>query len=84
MEEAYRYKHYKFYQSFWRQAFKYWLRPELLTVESQNLVVNPANKGFEDLHIKPVSFGHKAHEYVQEVYWMYNAFDKTKRDGQNA
>jgi len=45
--------------------------------------VNPANKGFEDLHIKPVSFGHKIPEYVQDVYWMYNAQETTKRENAN-
>mmetsp|Transcript_8921 Transcript_8921/g.6689 ORF Transcript_8921/g.6689 Transcript_8921/m.6689 type:complete len:384 (+) Transcript_8921:1-1152(+) len=83
LEDAYEYKQFKFYQSYYRQLFRTWLFPEFMTVESQNLVVNPANKSFEDLFIKPVSFGHKAHEYVADIYWLWNAFDRTKRDGQN-
>jgi hypothetical protein len=47
------------------------------------LVVNPKNKGFEDLGIKPVSFGHKAHELVAEITWLYNTHDETKRDSAN-
>ena len=55
-----------------------------MTLESTRMVVNPANKGFEDLGIKPISFGHKAHELVNEITWMYNARDVTKRDTFNA
>lgn len=54
-----------------------------MTIESQDLVCNPKNKGFEDLLIKPVSFGHKAHEYVADVYWLYNSHDVTKRENLN-
>ena len=64
--------------------FRTWLFPEFMTLEAQDLVVNPANKGFADLHIKPISFGAKAHEYVNEVYWLYNSMDLTKREGVNA
>lgn len=63
--------------------FRTWLNPEFMTLESQNLVVNPENKGFEDLHIKPISFGAKAHELVNEVYWLYNSHEVTKREGAN-
>ena len=54
-----------------------------MTVESQNLVVNPENKGFADLHIKPISFGAKAHELVNDIYWLYNSHEVTKREGAN-
>ena len=54
-----------------------------MTTEAQDLVVNPNNKGFEDLHIKPISFGRKVTEYVQDVYWLYNANDTTKRENAN-
>lgn len=84
LEDAYEYYHYKWYQSFYRTLFKVWLYPELMTTEAQELIVNPANKGFADLHIKPISFGHKAHEYVNEIYWLYNSYDRTKRDTQNS
>jgi hypothetical protein len=55
----------------------------MFTQEAQELIVNPNNKGFEDLFIKPVSFGQKAHEYVNEIYWMYNSQDETKRESAN-
>jgi len=54
-----------------------------MTIESQRLCVNPDNLGFEDLHIKPISFGAKAHELVNDVYWLYNAHTVTKRDNAN-
>ena len=54
-----------------------------MTIESQELICNPNNKGFADLHIKPISFGSKAHELVQEVYWLYNTHDVTKRESAN-
>lgn len=54
-----------------------------MTIESQELICNPANKGFKDLHITPISFGAKAHELVNEVYWLYNTHDVTKRESAN-
>lgn len=54
-----------------------------MTIESQNLVVNPDNLGFEDLRIKPISFGSKAHELVNDVYWLYNSHTVTKRESAN-
>jgi uncharacterized protein YbjT (DUF2867 family) len=82
-EDALEYYHYKWYQSFYRQLFRTWLFPEFMTMEAQNLIVNPKNKGFADLHIKPVSFGHKVHEYVQEINWLYNSHDSTKQQSAN-
>jgi len=55
-----------------------------MTLEAVDRVVNPKNKGFEDLNMKPVAFGHRAHELVNEMTWMYGARDVTKRDSQNA
>jgi hypothetical protein len=55
-----------------------------MTTEAQDLVCHPKNKGFEDLHIKPISFGHKVHEYVNDVYWLYNSQSTTKRESANA
>jgi len=83
LEDAYEMYHYGWWQSFYRQMFRTWLYPEFMTLESQNLVVNPQNKGFADLHIKPVSFGVKAHELVNEVYWLYNSHEGTKRESAN-
>jgi NADH dehydrogenase (ubiquinone) 1 alpha subcomplex subunit 9 len=83
LEDAYYYAHMPWYQSYYRQLFRTWLKPEFMTIESQNLVVNPLNKSFEDLHIKPISFGAKAHELVNDVYWLYNAHTVTKRDTAN-
>ncbi len=82
-EEAFEYYHYKWYQSFYRQLFRTWLFPEFMTMEAQDLIVNPKNKGFADLHIKPVSFGQKVHEYVQEINWLYNSHDSTKQQSAN-
>ena len=45
--------------------------------------MNPSNQGFDDLHIKPISFGAKAHELVNDVYWLYNAHSVSKRDTAN-
>lgn len=59
------------------------MNPEHMTVESQTLIVNPAAKGFDDLNIHPISFGHKAHELVAEVTWLYGSHDVTKRDKGN-
>ena len=84
LEKAYEYKQYPWYTSPYKKLFKQWLNPEFITIESQNLHVNPANKQFEDLNITPISFGHKAHELIQEISWMYNSHDVTKRDSANA
>lgn len=84
LEKAYEYKQYPKIISPYRKIFKPFLFPEMLTVESQDLVVDPENLGFEDLGIKPVSFGHKAHHLIAEITWAYNARDVTKRDSANA
>ena len=55
-----------------------------MTIESQDLLCDPNNLGFEDLGIKPVSFGHKAHHLVAEITWMWNARDVSKRDTANS
>ena len=55
-----------------------------MTVESQDLVVNPQNKGFKDLNVVPISFGHLAHEVISEITWMYGSHEVTKRDAANA
>jgi len=78
LEDGYEYYHYKWWQSFYRQLFRTWLYPEFMTTEAQDLVVNPQNKGFADLYIKPVSFGQKVVEYVNDIYWLYNAQEVTK------
>ena len=75
--------YYKWYQSFYRQLFRTWLFPEFMTTEAQDLIVNPLNKGFADLHIKPVSFGQKVPEYVNDIYWAYNAHEITKKESAN-
>lgn len=60
------------------------MNPEFMTIESQSLIVNPQNMGFSELGIKPISFGHKAHELVNEITWMYGSRDVTKRDTNNS
>lgn len=84
LEQAYEYKQYPWFISPYKKIFKYWLNPEFMTIESQELIVNEANKGFKDLGIKPISFGHKAHEVINEIIWMYGARDVSKRDTMNA
>ena len=54
-----------------------------MTAEGQDLIVNPQNKGFADLYIKPVSFGQKVQEYVNDIYWLYNSQDVTKQQSAN-
>jgi len=83
LEDAYRYKHMKWWQSFYRQMFRHWLYPEFLTHEAQDLLVNPNHKGFADLRVKPISIGQKAPELVQELTWLWNSHDVTKRDSAN-
>ena len=83
LEKAYQYKQYSWWTSPYRKLFNSWLTPEFLTLESQTLVANPDNKGFSDLHITPISFGHKSHELVQEIQWLYGVHDVTKRDSAN-
>ena len=83
LEDAYEYYHYKWWQSYYRNLFRFWLTPEFMTTEAQDLIVNPDNKGFEDLHIKPVSFGKKVPEYVQDIIWLNNIQESTKREGAN-
>ena len=79
-----RYKQYPAWCSPYRKLFRIWLTPEFLTLESQDLVVSPDNKGFADLGIKPISFGHKVHELVSEITWLYGSRDVTKRETANA
>jgi len=55
-----------------------------MTLEAQDLLVDPENLQFEDLGIKPVSFGHKAHHLVAEITWMWNSRDVSKRDTANS
>ena len=83
LEDAYEMMHRPWFSSFYRQMFRTWLFPEFVTLESQELLADPNNKSFADLHIKPVSFGAKAHEYVNEVYWLYNTHDVTRRESAN-
>lgn len=82
-EQAIEYKQYPWWVSPYKKLLRTWLTPEFMTVEAQNLVVNQDNKGFNDLHITPISFGHKSHELVQEITWMYGSHDVTKRDSNN-
>ncbi len=50
-----------------------------MTAEAQDLVVNPQAKGFADLYIKPVAFGQKIQEYINDIYWLYNSQEVTKQ-----
>lgn len=84
LEEAYQYKNYPWYTSPYRKLFRLWLTPEYITQEAQPLVVNPDNKGYADLNIKPISFGHRAGDLVSEITWLYGSRDETKRETANA
>lgn len=84
LENAYEYKQYPWWSSPYRKLFTIWMNPEFMTVESQHLVANPENKGFKDLSITPISFGHKAHEVISEVTFLYGSHDVTKRETANA
>lgn len=53
--------------SVYRYAGKYWMYPEFITSENVDIVTNPNENSFEDLYIKPVSFGQKSKEYVAEL-----------------
>ena len=70
--------------SFWKNTVRYHLTPEFIAHDGIEIVCDPNNKSFEDLHIKPVSFGQKAPEYVAEIYWLYNSHQVTKREQANA
>lgn len=58
--------------SAYRYVAKYWLYPEFMFSESIDVVTSPNEKSFEDLYIKPVSFGQNAKDYVNDIVWMYN------------
>lgn len=72
------------YVSPYRKLVRQWMTPEWMTIEAQELLVSPDNKGYAELGVKPISFGHKAHQLVEEISWMYGARDKTKRETMNA
>lgn len=84
LEQAYQYKQYEWYESPVKKLFKQWLTPEFITVEAQDLLCDPENLSFEDLGIKPVAFGHRAHDLVSEIGWMWNSRDVSKRDTANS
>lgn len=83
LEKAYEIKQHPTLLSPTKHLFRMWLYPEFMANESQELKVQPGSLGFEDLNVVPISFGHKAHEYVQEITWLWNAHETTKRDNAN-
>jgi len=83
LEDAYDMKYRNRALSLPRYGVSKWLHPEFLTIEAQKLVVDPSKKGFADLYVKPVSFGQKSHEYIAELYWMYNHHFENKREEAN-
>ena len=83
MEHALEYYDLRWYNSVWRKLIGYWLLPEFMTQEATDMLCDPKNKSFADLAIKPVSFGHRCHEYVQEIYWLHNTHIMTKRELMN-
>ena len=83
LEDVYEQYYKPWWGSFYRQLFRAWLFPEFMTHEAKELIVQPGAKSFDDLYIKPVAFGQKAHEYVSEVYWLYNSHEGAKRENAN-
>jgi len=69
--------------SAYRYAGKYWLYPEFMFGEHHDIVVNPNEKSFEDLYIKPVSFGQNVKEYVNDILWLHNNQPETKEANSN-
>jgi len=84
LERFYEEWHKNKWTSFWKNTVRYHMTPEFIGHEGTEIVCDPNVKGFEDLHIKPVSFGQKAPEYVAEVYWLYNSHQVTKREAANS
>lgn len=66
--------------SIYRYAGKYWMYPEILMGEHVDVTVQPDAKTFEDLYIKPISFGHKTKDYVADIYSYYNTQDEKPLD----
>ncbi len=83
LEDVYEQYYKPWWGSFYRQLFRQYLFPEAMTAEAKELIVQEGAKTFEDLCIKPISFGHKAHELVNEIYWLWNANDRSKRENAN-
>lgn len=63
--------------SIYRYAGKYWMYPEFLCEESVDVVVDKNAKTFEDLYVKPISFGQKVKDYIAEIYWYNNSVGDT-------
>jgi len=57
LERFYEELHKNKWTSFWKNTVRYHLNPEMVAHEGMEIVCDPNNKSFEDLHIKPVSFG---------------------------
>lgn len=61
-----------------------YMYPHFLIEEACNAVVRKDAKGFKDLHIKPVSFGQKVVNLVENVAWEWNSHDETRRETANS
>jgi NADH dehydrogenase (ubiquinone) 1 alpha subcomplex subunit 9 len=57
LERIFEIYHQNFWYSYWKYCVRYYMKPEFMIHEGLDLVTDPQNKSFEDLHIKPVSFG---------------------------
>ena len=73
MENAFEWAHSPKLSSVYRYAGKYWMYPEFLINETIDVTTNPNEKSFEDLYIKPISFGSNAKEYVNDILWLNNS-----------
>lgn len=77
METAFEWAHSPKLSSIYRYAGKYFMYPEFMIGETIDVTTNPNEKSFEDLYIKPVSFGANAKEYVNDILWLNNQSPET-------
>lgn len=72
METAFEWAHSPRLSSVYRYFGKYWMYPEFMINETLDIQTSKYEKSFEDLYIKPVSFGQNAKEYVNDILWLAN------------
>lgn len=71
------------FSSIYRYAGKYWMYPEIMLNESLDITTNPNEKSFDDLYVKPISFGQNAKEYVNEILWYNSSTPETHTQAYN-
>lgn len=83
METVLEWSHSPRLSSVYRYVGKYWMYPEFIINESINITTNPDEKSFEDLFIKPVSFGSNVKEYVNDILWANNSASDVHQQSYN-